>query len=289
MEKRIHNLTYNLVMIQVALCDIEGNIRIAVDDDEIRRLGDSLKKRQIHPIIVLDDGHGRYLVIDGSKRVRAARNAGITELLAVVSKEKMTPDQVVELQLVSAFHRSDPSGYDQWQAVEAVKAAHPEMSQKQLADLLDIDAKMVKVLLSPGLVVEAARDAFRQGKIGISDCHTFSLHEGKPEEQLALLEKRLKGKSRDATARESRELRNGNGTVPSAEGGSKKTASIKIALPGDKSVLLKGATTLAEAIDLLKRATREVEDAKTRKVSPATFQAELRDRLEMAVSEKTTA
>jgi ParB-like chromosome segregation protein Spo0J len=275
-EKRIHNLTYTLAMIRLAACVIDGNIRVAVDDDEIRRLGDSLKKRQIHPIIVLDNSDGTFRVLDGGKRVRAAGGVGMTELLAAISTEPMTPEQIIELQLVTAFHRSDPSGFDQWQAMEAVKAAHPGWTQKQLADLLNIDAKMVKVLLSPGLVIERARDAFREGKIGISDCHTLSLHED-PAEQGTLLANRLGGMSRDAVAVESRKRRNGNGTVPAAEGSGEaaKVVNLKILLPGGKSVVVKGENTLPEVLELLKKASKEVEAAKG-KLDAKGFQEKMR-------------
>ena len=135
-----------LLRVLVEACQPGKNIRQSFDPEEIRLLGASLLKRQIHPIILTRD----YQVIDGGKRLRAAQQAGLKELLAVVTDEVLSPEQITEWQVVAAFHRSDPKNFDKWQAMEAVKAAHAEWTNKQLAEHLDIDAKMVKILLSPG-------------------------------------------------------------------------------------------------------------------------------------------
>ena len=131
MEKRIHNPTYTLALIAVVACMIEDNIRVEIDPEEIDRMGRSLKQRQIHPIILLDNLNNTYTVIDGSKRVRTARAAGMTELLAAITTERLTPDEIRELQLISAFHRSDPSNVDKWRAMEAVEAASRGLDQRQ--------------------------------------------------------------------------------------------------------------------------------------------------------------
>jgi ParB family transcriptional regulator, chromosome partitioning protein len=274
-----------LVMFPLAACVIAGNIRVTVDEQEIRLLGESLKKRQIHPIFVLADG----TVIDGSKRVRAALAAGLTELLAVVSDEPLTPEQIRELQLISAFHRSDPSPFDKWQAMEAVKASHPDWSNKQLADLLDIDPKMIKVLLSPGGCIEAARDSLRKGEIGISVAHELSLLP--PEEQQPLLDLKLGGGSRDDVAQLGRERRNGNGTVPSvAKDGREapKLVELEIPLPGGRAVVIKGEDTLPAVLELLKKLSKEVEAAVGKNLTAKKFQKKMRHLSEAANIESAT-
>jgi ParB/RepB/Spo0J family partition protein len=279
MNKRVNQLTYTLAMIQLGLLVIDGNIRVEVDDKEIERLGESLKKRQIHPIIVLDTGNGTFAVIDGGKRVRAARAAGMTELLAAVTTERLTESEIRELQLICAFHRSDPSPADKWRAMEAVKAAHSDWTNAQIADLLDIDPKMVKVLLSPGQVASEVRDAFCRGDIGISVCHELSLQPTR-EAQLTLLRMKLDGASRDETAEEGRKLRNGGTTPPPPEAGKAKPPakpkasqpkakagtepqpSVTIALPGSSAVVVTGADAPADAIPLLKEALKLAEDGR---------------------------
>jgi ParB-like chromosome segregation protein Spo0J len=280
MDKKITPLTYTLLTIPLGLLVIDGNIRVEVDDDEIRRLGDSLQKRQIHPIIVLDSGNNTYTVIDGSKRVRAAQAAGMAELLAAVTTEHLTESEIRELQLICAFHCSAPGPADKWRAMEAVKAAHRDWSNAQIAELLDIDPKMVKVLLSPGQVIAEVRDAFLQREIGISDCHTISLQET-PEAQRSLLQMKRDGASRDAIAEKGRELRNGHEAVPTPPDAAtpkaakpkagkpraKQTAAepeldVTIALPGGKAVIVIGADSPAHAVAPLKKALKLAEDGK---------------------------
>jgi len=277
MDKKISPFTYSLVMIQLAACVIDGNIRVEIDDEEIRRLGDSLRKRQIHPIIVLDNGNNTYAVIDGGKRVRAARVAGMTELLAAVTTERLTPEDIRELQLISAFHRSDPSNVDKWRAMEALKSTHADWSNAKIAEHLSIDPKMVKVLLSPGQVIAEARDAFCQGLIGISVCHELSLLP--PEEQKPLLDLKLSGLSRDAIARQGRKQRNGQKTVPAV-----RAARIKIALPSGVVITVAGdELSLEDAIRELSDALSEMRKAEKQNLDIKTFQAVCRDRAKAAV------
>jgi hypothetical protein len=212
--------------------------------------------------------------------VRAAGRKGRDQLLAAVSKERMTPEAIRELQLVSAFHRSDPNSIDQAEAMAAVKATYPDWTNEKLADHFNISAKMVRVLLSPGLVVEAAREAFKGGRIGISDCHTLSLHDD-PAQQLALLGQRLAGASRDAIAQASRKQRggNGNGTVPAA-----KSGRIRIPLPSGVTVTLAGdGLTIEDAIHELADAMGRLKKAEKEGLDVKTFQAVCRDKAKAAV------
>ena len=270
----MEKLIYKLVMVQVALCDLGTNIRTMFDDNEIRSMAESLKKRQLHPIIVKGaDTLGKFLVIDGGKRVRAALLAGIVELLAIVTHEDLTEQQIRDLQLVAAFHRSDPSHFDKWKAMEAVKSGH-DWSNKQIADYLDIDPKMVKVLLSPGQCIEAVQSALRDGKIGISVCHELSLLDA--AQQLRLLEKKLAGSSRDQIARESRKQRNGSTSAA-------RMSRIRIALPSGVQITMAGnELTLEDAIGELNKALAEMRKAEKQGLDVKTFQAVCRDRAKAA-------
>ena len=278
MEKSIHNLTYTLVMIQLGLCILDGNIRVEIDNEEIRRLGDSLLKRQIHPIILLDNGNNSFAVIDGGKRLRAARAVGMTELLAAVTTERLTPEEIREIQLTCTFHRSDPSAVDKWRAMEAVKSAHGDWTNAKIADHLSIDPKMVKVLLSPGQLIAEAREAFIQGKIGISDCYVLSLQDT-AHSQMKLLQKKLAGASRDAIAQAGRKQRSGNGTFPAAKAG-----KLRIPLPSGVIITVAGEElSLEDAIHELSEALAEMRKAEKQNLDIKTFQAICRDRAKAGV------
>jgi ParB-like chromosome segregation protein Spo0J len=266
-------LRYRLEMVAVAACLLAENIRQQVVDEEIRLLSISLKKRQVHPIFLLGDGR----VIDGGKRVRAAMLAGITELLAVISDEPLTASEIVEIQVVAAFHRSDPSNFDKFQAMEAVKEAHTGWTTKEMAAHLDLDPKMIRILLSPGQCIPEVRDALRDNRIGISVCHELSLLP--PEDQLPLLTQTLAGASRDAIAKQARQQR--RKTAPSAE----RVKNCKFARSTGCVVTLSGIhfSSLTETADELTELAAEMRKAEKVGTTIKTFMTYCRERVEAGV------
>ncbi len=99
------------------------------NDDELRLLGESLKVKQIHPLLVRPDG----TIIDGERRWRAAGKTGINALDVIVTKEQLTPSQIAEIQIISAMHREGLTGYEQWQAIERLVELNPGWHGKDIA------------------------------------------------------------------------------------------------------------------------------------------------------------
>ncbi|HVM00710.1 MAG TPA: ParB/RepB/Spo0J family partition protein [Egibacteraceae bacterium] len=76
------------------------------DDAELEELAHSLREIGVlQPIVVRPAGDGRFELIAGERRVRAARLAGLTEIPAVV-RESGDDDLLTEA-LVENLHRSD--------------------------------------------------------------------------------------------------------------------------------------------------------------------------------------
>jgi ParB family transcriptional regulator, chromosome partitioning protein len=255
-----------LEMVPLESCRF-SNIRTVLNEEELRQLGESLKIRQIHPIVMRTD----RLVIDGERRVRAGLLVGLKELLAIITDEELTANQITTIQFVSAFHRADLTGYEKWQAMLAIKAAEPNATNKELADRLGIDPKMVKVLLSPSACPPAAQEGLRAGTLGISDC--YELSKNPLDQQDGLLALKLGGASRDELARHGRSRRNGN-TAPSVRVPKLKvcmTSGVVITIAGGDLSLEDAAKELSEAAAQMRRAEKDGFTAKT-------FQNVMRDK-----------
>ena len=249
-------------------CGFGPNVRQSYDPEELRLLGVSMAQRQINPIILNSD----LVIIDGFKRVKAALGAEIAELLAVITDETLSESETTRIQLVSAFHRSDPLPFEKFQAMLSLRAGYPEWSNKQLADFLAIDNKMVKILLSPSECIEAVLEALRAGQIGLSVCHELSLLG--PEQQRELLHLKLSGASRDEIARRGRKER--NGTAPA-----ERVKRSKFARPSGNLVTLSGPElSLEEAAAELSELATEMRKAAKEGTSIKTFAANCRDRAE---------
>ena len=132
--------------------------RTAIDVDRLTELAESIKAQGvIQPIVVRSVGPGRYELIAGERRWRAAQKAGLVEIPALV---KVVQDQaVVAMALIENIQREDLSpleeaqalsrliqefGLTHQQAAEAVGRSRAAVSN--LLRLLDLPADIKRLL-----------------------------------------------------------------------------------------------------------------------------------------------
>src|SRR5688572_28778836 len=93
---------------------IAAQARKHFDEPELRRLGESLASKQIHPVLARPDGS----LIAGERRHRAATLDGLKELEVVITEEPLTESQVRILQLTENIHRANLADAEKWRACE---------------------------------------------------------------------------------------------------------------------------------------------------------------------------
>jgi len=87
--------------------------RTEFNENTINELAESLRRSgQIQPIEVREAG-GRYVLVDGERRWRAAKLASIATLRALVRFQPGTPDDVLDRQFAANFHREAMALIDQ--------------------------------------------------------------------------------------------------------------------------------------------------------------------------------
>src|SRR5260370_34120499 len=86
--------------------------RKSFDKDELMALGESLKKKQLVPVLARPDG----TIIDGHRRLFGGEHVGVKQLEVIITDEPLTPAQIKESQLVTALHRADLKAYEQFLA-----------------------------------------------------------------------------------------------------------------------------------------------------------------------------
>jgi ParB family chromosome partitioning protein len=87
--------------------------RTEFNEDTIDELAESLRRSgQIQPIEVRE-ASGRYVLVDGERRWRAAKRASLATLRALVRFEPGTPDDVLDRQFAANFHREAMALVDQ--------------------------------------------------------------------------------------------------------------------------------------------------------------------------------
>lgn len=248
------------------------NIRQHVDPGFIHSLSESLKKGQLHPIVVhMPD----RLVLDGQQRVMAGKHGGIKKLLAVLTTQQLTRAQIKRLQFVSAYHRAPVGSYDQAVAIRDIKADEPETTNKDLGETLDIDGSTVGKLLTLFTCTQEVQDAAKAGKLGVTDWYPISRLA--PEEQAAMLALKRDGASRDTLARESRKRRSEN-TRP-GETLAARASKIRIELTTGVTVTVSGVDLdLDQAIEAVNDAHKEMRRGRDLGLNARTIVSVARDK-----------
>jgi ParB/RepB/Spo0J family partition protein len=256
-----------LVSVKVEKVIVEAQVRKDFDEDELRRLAESIKDVGVQqPLLLRRDG----TLLAGERRLRAARMAGLAEVPAIITEEDLNAEQIRVIQLTENLHRADLTAWEKWQACMELLALNPGATQKDLANRLKLEASTVTRLMSPSKCIQSVQDALKAGKIGISDCYAIS--KTPADEQAALLVAKLNGASRDALERRGRRQR-------SAQVATVRVSSIKIALTDGVQVVIKGESIdLESAITSLGEAQKEARKARDQGLDAKTFQAVMRDR-----------
>jgi ParB family transcriptional regulator, chromosome partitioning protein len=232
-------------------------VRTQFDDAEARRLGESMKVKQLQPVVAMPDG----TLLVGERRLRGAGLAGLAELDVIVTDEPFTDDKVVCDQLTENIHRASLSDAETYRACKELLARHPEWKRKDLAARLHKDAGWVTRLLAVDDCEPAVREAFLAGELGLT--HAYAIARS-PDQAAALAAKRG-GAGRDALERGARRAK----AAPAAE----RATRLKIALASGLTVTFSGGAglTLESAIEAALDAGKELKRGKAQGLTARTI------------------
>ncbi|MCH5165406.1 MAG: ParB/RepB/Spo0J family partition protein [Clostridiales bacterium] len=146
---------------EMLLSNIDPNLdqpRKKFDDDALAALIESIKKHGvITPLIVTPKDDGRYMIIAGERRYRAATAAGLVSVPVCV--RECTPVQIDELSLIENIQREDLNpmevaraikklmddyGYTQEEAAERIGKARPTVAN--LLRLIELSEPVQKLV-----------------------------------------------------------------------------------------------------------------------------------------------
>lgn len=245
---------------------VAAQARRHFDETELRQLGESLKVRQLQPVLARPDG----LLVAGERRLRAAKLVGLAELQVVITDEPMDESQLRIFQLTENVHRADLRDGEKWRACEELLRLNPGWSNKELAAHLKLGESTVTKYLSPSRCVPEVQEAVENGRIGITAAYEIS--RAPADQQAGLLAMKLSGTSRDGLAQHVRKQK--NQSAPQV-----RVKRIVCPLPSGISVTVSGAElSLDELIEALAEAQKEARKAREQGLDAKTLAAVLKDK-----------
>jgi ParB family transcriptional regulator, chromosome partitioning protein len=238
------------------------------DEQELRLLGESLKKKQLVPGIARQSG----MIVDMERRWRAAKLVGLEALDVILVEDDVTEGQIKEIQLVTSLHRADLKPYEVYCGFREWLRHHPAATARELAAAIDRGEDYVSKVLSLDRCIQPVKDAAAEGKLGLSDWYAIS--RVSDTEQAVLLAAKLNGASRDELESRGRKARNGN--KPAV-----RMARVRCQMPSGVCVTLTGegnGLTLDDVIETLSELLKEARKANDQGLDSKTFSAVMRDK-----------
>jgi ParB family transcriptional regulator, chromosome partitioning protein len=170
--------------------------RTEFDEDELEQLAGSLRDRgQLQPVRVRYDAQADfYVIVLGERRWRAAGLAGIETMACVVVDGDVTPEDLLEDQLVENALRSDLRPVELARSYQSLMTARG-LSQRALAERLHVSPASVAKALALLSLPEKIQQEVDAGAIGPDTAYQLSKVED-TQEQTELASRAVAGSIR---------------------------------------------------------------------------------------------
>jgi ParB family chromosome partitioning protein len=132
------------------------------EEAKLEELAQSVRAHGImEPILVRKEG-GKYKIVAGERRWRAAQRAGLAEVPAVV--REASEKEAFELALVENLQRADLNAIEEAEAYEVLMEAH-RLTQEQVAERVGKERSTVANALRLLRLPDDVRDLVRDGEL----------------------------------------------------------------------------------------------------------------------------
>jgi ParB family chromosome partitioning protein len=143
----------------------EPQVRQAFDEESLQELASSIRSVGIlQPLLVQPDVTGRFTVIDGERRLRAAKLAGLKTVPVIARSEPLAEHDVTLRQLIANLHREDLNDDEKAEALGEMKTAL-NCTAAELATRVGVSASTVSRLLGLLAAPSELRLAVRTGRV----------------------------------------------------------------------------------------------------------------------------
>lgn len=139
-----------------------------IDQEEIRRLGASLREGQLQPLIVEWDAEvGNWKIVDGERRWMGAKAAGIERLWCMFSQKKMSAGERLTMQMKANLLRTDLKDIERAQGFQRLMELN-DWTQQQVAEEMHLERSTVTKALQLLALPPAIQEHVKAGTIAPS-------------------------------------------------------------------------------------------------------------------------
>ena len=157
----------------------ENQPRKTFDEIKLTELANSIRLHGIiAPVILVKRDNGRYMIIAGERRCKAARKAGLVTIPAIV--KDLTQQQINELALIENLQREDLNPIEIANALRSLMSEHG-YTQEEVADRIGKSrpavANLLRLLSLPAPIIELVAngkvsEGHARALLGLSDTAT---------------------------------------------------------------------------------------------------------------------
>lgn len=132
------------------------------DEDALTDLTESIREKGVLSPLIVCKKDGKTLVVAGERRLRAAKNAGLTEVPVIV--RDLSDEDMAQIALIENIQRADLNAIEEASGYAALIKRYG-YTQQQLADLMGKSRPYIANLLRLLELPEVVMDAQKEGKI----------------------------------------------------------------------------------------------------------------------------
>ncbi len=178
--------------------------RSGLGDDELAGLAQSIREAGVlQPLLVRRDGD-KLVVVDGERRLRAARLAGLDAVPVIIEDAALAEGQVLHRQLVIDAQRVGLSPMERAGAIQRLMQA-TDWTAREVAVKLGISPAQVSKLLALTVLPADVQDAVASGRMAMSAAYELARIADSHERERLASEVMSGALTRDALALKARE------------------------------------------------------------------------------------
>ncbi len=161
-------------VVSLSITDIQFNVlqpRQAFDPAKLQELVSSIQEKGvIQPVLVRPNKSGGYELIAGERRLRAAKQIGVTQIPAII--KDVSDSESLQLALIENIQREELNPLEEAQAYEQLVEEF-DFTQEKIAKMVGKTASAVSNTLRLLKLPKEIQAALRQGSISMGHARTI--------------------------------------------------------------------------------------------------------------------